>query len=70
MLVTNYEYANKIVDKFNNLNWDGWDIVEHINDPSAEFHPEGARKDGKWARVKRITLTEAGWEVPIKYVRG
>lgn len=69
MLVTNYEYANKIVNKFNNLIWDGWDIVEYMEDPSAEYNAQGARMDGKWARVKRFSLTESGWEVPVKYVR-
>jgi hypothetical protein len=69
MLITNYEYAEKIVNENKNLSWEGWNILEVTPSNNAEFNKEGKIIDGNWAFVKTYQLTESGWEVPKKYVR-
>lgn len=69
MLITNHAFADKIVEKFNNLMWDGWDIVELLQDPSAEYNANGVRINNKWYTKKIYPVLESGWEVPTKYVR-
>lgn len=69
MLVTNYNYAHKIVDNNKTLSWDGWDIVEFKSTPDAYFMPEGVFKNDKWGTVKTFPITENGWEIPKRYVR-
>jgi hypothetical protein len=69
MLITSYEYADKIVSQNNSLAWDGWDILEITHSNNAEFNKSGKIIDGKWAFVNTYPVTEQGWEVPKKYVR-
>jgi hypothetical protein len=70
MLVTNYAYAHKLVDKTPALSWDGWDIVEFKPDPDAYFMPSGIFKSFKWGFAKTFPITEEGWEIPNRYARG
>lgn len=69
MLITNYEYADKIVNENNNLVWNGWDIIEVTPSHNAEFNKNGKIVNGKWSFVKTYPVTESGWEVPKKYVK-
>ena len=69
MLITSYEYADKIVNENNGLSWEGWNIIEVTPNQNAEFNKEGKIIDGNWAFVKTYQITEKGWEVPKKYVR-
>lgn len=69
MLITSYEYADKIVSQNKSLVWDGWDIVEIAPSNNAEFNKSGKIVDGKWAFTNTYPVTEKGWEVPKKYVR-
>lgn len=69
MLVTNYNYAHKIVEGNKSLSWDGWNIVEFKPNSDAYFMNEGVFKDSMWGIKKVFPITENGWEIPKKYVR-
>lgn len=69
MLVTNYNYAHKIVEANKSLSWDGWNIVEFKPNADAFYMQDGIFKNSKWGTVKTFPLTENGWEVPKRYVR-
>jgi hypothetical protein len=69
MLITSYEYADKIVSENKKLSWEGWNILEVIQSENAEFNKNGKIIDGQWAFVNTYPITEKGWEVPKKYVR-
>ena len=64
-----YDEAHDLVNKVPNLSWDGWSIMEHREDSSAEMHKNGKFVNGKWCFVKYYHPTDKGWEVPKKYAR-
>ena len=41
MLITSYEYAEKIVNQNISLSWEGWNILEITPSQNAEFNKEG-----------------------------
>ncbi len=65
----NYDTAHSIVEKYSNLFWDGWDIVDWKEDSTGEMSKNGMLKNGKWGVYKTYPLTENGWDVPSKYAR-
>lgn len=69
MVITNLEYAEKMVSKHDDLMWDGWTIVQFTPNTAAELKPQGRRINGVWGFIKEYVPTEIGWEVPNKYVR-
>jgi hypothetical protein len=70
MLVTNYAYAHKIVEKSPLLYWEGWDIVEFKPNPDAYFMLNGIFKNFRWGTKKVFKVTSEGWDVPNYYARG
>jgi hypothetical protein len=72
MIVSNLEEAQEIVENTKTLGWEGWDIVQLIEDDYAEYLPNGVyNKDtNKWYRRISYELTPDGWIIPDKVIRG
>jgi hypothetical protein len=64
MLVTSLEEMEQIVSSRNDLTWDGWDVVKYTNANNAIYSPDGAFRNGKWARKKIFPVTSDGWYLP------
>jgi hypothetical protein len=66
-MIKNLETMEKIVKKYPNLSWDGWDVVEMNRNPSAMFKVDGAFQNGKWHNKKVYSYGVEGWKIPNKY---
>lgn len=66
MLITDLEQMEEIVNKNNNLSWDGWDVVFLAQDDYAEFLHEGYfdKQANKWYRKTIYSCGSNGWEIP------
>lgn len=67
MLITNLEYAEKIVNNFQDLSWVGWDIVSWRADSKGFLDKNGKRVNNKWGIQTIYKITENGWHLPNKY---
>lgn len=68
MTIDSLKRMERIVNKSENLQWDGWDVLWYIPYPAGFLKTDGAIKDGKWYRVKRFTPSRDGWHIPRKLV--
>ena len=64
MLVNNLQYMEGIVEKRNDLDWIGWDVVKYSKSSEAMFSSDGVFRNGQWYKRKIFPLTENGWNVP------
>jgi hypothetical protein len=69
MLIKSLEQMEGIVSSDRTLSWDGWDVVQSFNDPTAWGKKNGALIKGRWYSQKRFILSENGWHLPEKLVR-
>jgi|694.fasta_scaffold139132_3 hypothetical protein len=67
MLITSLEEANKIVNQFKDLRWDGWDIISIEKNPDGYMNKNGIFIDGAWAIRKKYIVKRSGWSLPNKY---
>lgn len=67
MLISKLEYAESIVKKFNDLRWNGWNIVSRQQTPNGFSSKHGSFINGKWGIDKVYPLTEKGWYLPNNY---
>jgi hypothetical protein len=67
MLISKLEYAESIVKKFNDLRWDGWNIISRQQTPNGFSSKHGSFINGKWGIDKVYPLTEKGWYLPNNY---
>ena len=69
MLINSLEKMEEIVQKSDNLSWDGWTVLENKSNENGMMSKDGAFVDGKWIVQKRYEATASGWEIPSKFVR-
>jgi hypothetical protein len=69
MIKIDYNTAHHVVEKNENLFWNGWDIVDWKADSLGEMSKDGMLKEGKWGIYKVYPLDKDGWDVPNKYAR-
>ena len=66
--ISDYDEAHLVVNRSNNLFWDGWTIVEFKKNPEASSYKNGMFKDGIWGTVRNFVPDRNGWTVPKRYV--
>jgi hypothetical protein len=67
MLITKLKEAEKIVDQFKDLHWEGWDIVSIEYNPDGYTNKFGVFVNNKWAIKKIYSVNRDGWKIPNKY---
>ena len=67
MLVNKLEHAEKIVARFKDLRWNGWNIVSRHETPNGFNSKHGSFINNKWGIDKVYPLTEKGWYLPNTY---
>lgn len=67
-MIKDLETMETIVEKSNNLSWEGWDVIETKLSNSAMFKTNGAFINGKWHTKNVYKYGKNGWEIPGKYV--
>lgn len=63
-----YGSAHSIVDRHDNLFWDGWTIVDWKPSRDGFYKKNGMFRNGTWGVVRKYTPGTNGWKVPEKYV--
>jgi hypothetical protein len=69
MIVKSLEEMEAIVEKNEELSWDGWTVIENRTKDNGAMSKDGAYVDGKWIIQKRYDASAKGWEIPNKLVR-
>lgn len=69
MIKIDYDTAHSVVEKNENLFWNGWDIIDWKADSLGEMSKDGMLREGKWGTYKVYALDKDGWDVPSKYAR-
>jgi len=67
MKIMSLNDAESFVDSHNKLSWDGWTIIQDIQDSDAEYRNDGVynRETGKWyRRIQYPYIDGTGWELP------
>lgn len=64
MLINSLTKMERIVQSHPELSWDGWNVVRHKRNPSAQFETNGAFHNGSWHKRFVFPLTENGWSIP------
>lgn len=66
MLIKYLNEMEDIVSNSDSLRWDGWNVINLIEDDLAEYTVEGYfdRKNSRWYRKNTYFITENGWEIP------
>ena len=67
MLIKDLELMEKIVKKYNNLDWIGWDVVDRKRSDSGRTSVDGVRVNNKWYLQRIYRLNKKGWDIPNKY---
>lgn len=67
MIINTLEEAEKIVNSFDDLHWDGWNIVSITKNDNAYSNKFGVYFNGKWAIKKVYPIKRNGWSLPNKY---
>jgi hypothetical protein len=69
MLISSLEEMETIVKKNKSLMWDGWTVVHFYPSDKAKTSRFGGRIKDKWCMIRRFDASEAGWEIPNKFLR-
>lgn len=67
MNIKSLEKMEKIVAKYNNLSWVGWDVVDRKRSESARTSVDGVRVNGQWYLQRVYSVGTQGWDIPNKY---
>jgi len=67
MLIKSLNTMDKIVNKNNNLIWDGWNVIDLKESDMARTSVNGIRVKGKWYLHKVYSPGRNGWDIPNKY---
>lgn len=67
MLIKDLNLMEKIVKKYNNLSWIGWDVVDRKRSDSGRTSVDGIRVNDKWYLQRVYRLDKKGWDIPNKY---
>lgn len=67
MIINNLEKMEKIVKKYPNLSWNGWDVVDRKKSDSGRTSISGVRVNNEWYLQRVYSVTRQGWDIPNKY---
>jgi hypothetical protein len=67
MIIKSLNTMEKIVQKNNNLIWDGWNVVDLKKSDIARTSPNGIRINGEWFLHRTYSPSRNGWDIPNKY---
>jgi hypothetical protein len=67
MKIKDLNKMEKLVSKYNNLNWVGWDVADRRKTEAGRTAVNGIRVNGEWYVQTLYPLTTAGWDIPDKY---
>ena len=67
MLIKDLDTMEKIVKKYNNLSWVGWDVADRKRSESGRTSVDGIRIDDKWYLQRLYRIDKKGWDIPNKY---
>lgn len=67
MFIKDLALMEKIVKKYNNLDWIGWDVVDRKRSDSGRTSVDGVRVNDKWYLQRIYRLNNKGWDIPNKY---
>lgn len=66
--ISSLEEMEKIVSSNRKLSWDGWTVLHTYPNPVGWRDKNGKLIKGRWHTQQRFEITEAGWEIPKKFV--
>ena len=69
MNISSLEKMEEVVSNNKTLSWDGWTVLEAKADEAAWMKVNAAFINDKWNRITRYEPTEAGWNIPDRFVR-
>ena len=67
MIIKSLNTMEKIVSNHKNLIWDGWDVIDLKESPTAKISPQGIRVKGKWYLHRKYKPGRNGWDIPNRY---
>lgn len=67
MLIKDLSVMEKIVEKNDNLKWDGWNVLELKKSNLGRTDVHGIRINGEWFIKRKFEVDRNGWEIPNKY---
>ncbi len=70
MTISSLEKMEKIVEKVKYLYWDGWTVISSYPSKKAATSKYGAYLNGNWHMQRRFELTETGWDIPERFLKG
>jgi hypothetical protein len=69
MIIKSLEEMEAIVEKNDDLSWDGWTVIENRTKDNGAMSKDGAYVNGRWIIQKRYDANAKGWEIPNKLMR-
>lgn len=67
MIVKDLEKMERIVKKYQELKWSGWDVLELKKNNLGRTDVNGVRINNQWYIQKTFSPSRNGWEIPSKY---
>lgn len=67
MIVKDLEKMERIVKKYQELKWSGWDVLELKKNNLGRTDVNGVRINNQWYIQKIFSPSRNGWEIPSKY---
>jgi len=67
MVVKDLSVMESIVEKNNNLKWDGWNVLELKKSNLGRTDANGIRINDEWFIKREFVVTRNGWDIPNKY---
>lgn len=67
MIIKDLRKMEKIVAKYNNLHWIGWDIADRKKSDAGRTSISGVRVNNEWYLQRIYPVTQIGWDIPNKY---
>lgn len=67
MIVKDLEKMERIVKKYQELKWYGWDVLELKKNNLGRTDVNGVRINNQWYIKKTFSPSRNGWEIPSKY---
>lgn len=67
MIINNLQKMEKIVHKYANLSWDGWDVVDRKRSDAGRTSVSGVRVGDQWFLQRVYKVDRNGWDIPNKY---
>jgi len=70
MKISDVNKMEEMVKANESLSWDGWNVIQMLQDDYAEFLPIGTfdKTTMQWYRKLVFVCTEDGWEIPESVV--